>query len=80
MKKIKSISKKDAMKKMNEELKHILQTTDYSTYDIEIIFDATKRVAIIPKPVMALCMINEEVREWSITELNKHPGFSVIIK
>ena len=38
---------KNAMKEMEKELKHILETTDYSTYDISIYYDEKTNKSII---------------------------------
>ena len=70
---------KNAMKEMEKELKHILETTDYSTYDISIYYDEKTNKSIIPKPVFALSFVNANLREWIIAQLNMHPSAAVVI-
>lgn len=79
MKKATTNNKKKVMNMMQKELMEILRTTDYSTYELTIYFDEANRTVIIPKPVMALSMVNEAVRNWSAEEVLKHPGYNIIV-
>ena len=48
---------------MREEIEEILNTMDFSNYEINVHYDDKTNPTIIPKPVFALTCVNEEVRE-----------------
>ena len=48
---------------MREEIEEILNTMDFSNYEINVHYDDKTNTTIIPKPVFALTCVNEEVRE-----------------
>ena len=65
--------KKAAMNLMEEEIREILNTTDYSNYEINIYYDEATDTTIVPKPVFALTFINSDVREWVFNIISQHP-------
>ena len=71
---------KRAMKQMCKDLRKVYESTDYSNYEIKIGYDAENNLLIIPKPVMALAFIDEDVNNWiaeSIKELPSVEGLLV---
>ena len=55
---------KKARIEMEKEIMHILATTDYSNYDIAVYYDEERQIAIVPKPVYALSLVDSNVAAW----------------
>ena len=64
---------------MREEVEEILNTMDFSNYEINVHYDEDTNTTIIPKPVFALTFVNTEVREWVFSIINLNPGCVVRI-
>lgn len=64
---------------MREEIEEILNTMDFTNYEINVHYDEDTDTTIIPKPVFALTFVNEEVREWVFGIINMNPGCAVRI-
>ena len=73
------IKSKIARKQMFKDLRKVYKSTDYSNYEIEISYDAENKVLIVPKPVMALSLVDEAVGNWLYEQINNLPveGFLV---
>lgn len=54
----------DVKNVMREEVEEILNTMDFTNYEINVHYDEDTNTTIIPKPVFALTFVNAEVREW----------------
>ena len=59
---------------MREEVEEILNTMDFTNYEIQVHYDEKTNTTIIPKPVFALTFVNAEVREWVFSIINLNPG------
>ena len=59
---------------MREEVEKILNTMDFTNYEIQVHYDEKTNTTIIPKPVFALTFVNAEVREWVFSIINLNPG------
>ena len=70
---------KKAYKVMEKEINEILRTTDYSTYHIAIYPDALAKRFLVPKPVFALSLVDDNVSAWLTEQLNKRPEYAVVI-
>ena len=82
MKTIKVRSKRmydDVKNVMREEVEEILNTMDFSNYEINVWYDDKTDTTIIPKPVFALTFVNAEVREWVFEMINLNSGCAVKI-
>ena len=64
---------------MREEVEEILNTMDFTNYEIQVHYDEKTNTTIIPKPVFALTFVNAEVREWVFGIINLNPGCAVRI-
>ena len=73
------ISNKRAMKRMCKDLAEVYANTDYSDYEISVSYDAENKMLIIPKPVMALSFVDEELSDWISVHINNLPVESVLV-
>ena len=53
-----------AKKELCEYLYQVYINTDYSNYEISVSFNAEERTLLIPAPVMALSIVDDELSEW----------------
>ena len=70
----------DVKNVMREEVEEILNTMDFTNYEINVHYDEDTNTTIIPKPVFALTFVNAEVREWVFSIINMNPGCTVRIE
>ena len=70
---------KRAMKRMCKDLAQVYASTDYSNYEIRVSFDAEQNVLIIPKPVMALSFVDEDLRDWIAEQIDNLPVEGVLV-
>ena len=60
-----------AMKEICDDLFQVYSTTDYSNYDISVSYNAEEKTLLIPKPVMALSVVDDELHEWIAEQIDK---------
>lgn len=68
-----------AMNEMQKELWDVMNETDYTDYECEVFYDDEHKAFIIPKPVMALLVVNPEVRAWVMDKLSQCPNCRIVI-
>ncbi len=68
-----------AMKQMCKDLREVYESTDYSNYEIKITYDAEHNMLIIPKPVMALSIVDEDVHNWLYEQIDNLPLEGVLV-
>ena len=74
-----AISNKRAAKHLKEELREILNCTDYSHYEISVSYDAENNVLVVPKPVLALSLVDQELGEWLMNMVEQFPINGVVV-
>ncbi len=47
-----------------KDLEETYRNTDYSNYEIKVAYDPEKKTLIIPKPVYALSIVDEDLHDW----------------
>ena len=73
------IMSKRTMKRMYKDLAQVYASTDYSNYEIRVSFDAEQNMLIIPKPVMALSFVDEDLRDWIAEQIDNLPVEGVLV-
>ena len=66
-------------KKMYKELMEIYKHTDYSTYYISVGYDSEENILLIPKPVMALALVDASFQIKLNKAINKHPFCRIMV-
>ena len=64
------IMSKRAMKHMCNDLYQVYCNTDYSNYEISVSYDEEKRILFIPKPVMALSIVDKDLHDWLAEQMD----------
>lgn len=73
------ISNKRAMKRMCKDLAEVYASTDYSNYEIRVSYDAENKMLIIPKPVMALSFVDEDLSDWISAQISNLPVEGIMV-
>lgn len=68
-----------AKKEVCDYLYQVYLNTDYSSYDISIAYNAEERTLIIPAPVMALSIVDDELSEWIAERIDNLPVERVLV-
>ena len=64
---------KKVQKIMMNELWDIYKNTDYSTYDLNIYYNPEEHIVLVPKPVFALAIADNDVRAWMEEQIQSVP-------
>ena len=73
------ISNKRAMKRMCKDLAEVYASTDYSNYEIRVSYDAENKMLIIPKPVLALSFVDEDLSDWISAQISNLPVEGIMV-
>ena len=72
-------ARRNAMNAMMHEAEEILNTFDYSNYEIEVFTDDDAQRIIIPKPVFALSLVDENLRDWILGLIDQNPDYYNVV-
>ncbi len=64
---------KKARELLMQELIQILHTMDYSNSELSTWFDEENNKLIVPKPVLALTLIDDEITDWLNAQCIHYP-------
>ncbi len=70
---------KRALKRFCKDLAEVYANTDYSNYEIRVTYDAEQNVLIVPKPVMALSFVDEDLRDWIAERINELSADGILV-
>ena len=76
---VQNILNRKVQKSLENELKEILRSTDYSKCDISIFYDEQTDRVIVPKHVFALSRVDRNLAAWLIEQINSLPDGEVIV-
>ena len=76
---VQNILNRKVQKSLENELKEILRSTDYSKCDISIFYDEQTDRVIVPKNVFALSQVDRNLAAWLIEQINSLPDGEVIV-
>ena len=76
---VQNILNRKVQKSLENELKEILRSTDYSKCDISIFYDEQTDRVIVPKHVFALSQVDRNLAAWLIEQINSLPDGEVIV-
>ena len=79
MKTLSRKARRNAMKTMQHEVEEILNTFDFSNYKIEVFTDDDAHRIIIPKPVFALSLVDEDLRNWVNSLIDQTPDYYTVV-
>lgn len=76
---MKRMNETNEMEAMEKELWEVLNTTDYSTCELASIYCKENNILIIPKPLMALVLVDENIRKELANEVLQHPNCLIVV-
>ena len=76
---MKRMNEMEAIEVMEKELWEVLNTTDYSTYELVSLYCEDTNRIIVPKPLMAIAVVDEDIREELTNEILKHPNCTIMV-
>ena len=68
-----------ATKQLYKDLYAAFCDTDYSNYEIGVAYNAEEKNLFIPKPVMALSLVDEDLMDWICEQIDSYPIESVLV-
>lgn len=68
-----------AKKELCEYLYQVYINTDYSNYEISVSYNAEERTLLIPAPVMALSIVDEDLRDWIAERINELSADGILV-
>jgi len=75
-----NIMRKSTMiNQMYSELMEVYESTDYTKAELNLSVDSESKTIIIPKHVMALLLMDEDVCEQFICGMQNYPGYNIAV-
>ncbi len=68
-----------AKKEICDYLYQVFINTDYSNYEISVSYNPEERTLLIPAPVMALSIVDDELSEWIAEHIGNLPVERVLV-